>query len=186
MALTLNNVADAEFRLGRLTSAAVNIRAALEASAKVDARMVVWTCLHTAAWIVEGLGKARDAAVLLVREFAWKKSSARRPPVEDELFARIVASTRESLGADAFAERSSTAAEAFQHGRELTLEEAVACAIAATRDPTRPEEEADDERCGDYGRHEVLIRRNVRFAAPRGVQNCALHTTLAVGQRSDP
>ena len=126
MALALNNVADAEFHLGRLSSAASNIRVALEASAKVDAKMVVWTCLDTAAWIAEALGNVRDAAVLLGAKDRLKEElGASAGPVEDELIARILASTRESLGADAYA-------EAIQHGRELTLEEAVACAVAAT------------------------------------------------------
>jgi predicted ATPase/class 3 adenylate cyclase len=129
MALALANVAIAELHLGRLSSAAASVRVALHASLKVDAKMVVEACLVTCMSIAAERGNVREAA-LLVGAIArlHEELGSIRDRFEDELLTRTVASIRASLGADAYA-------EAMQHGRELTLEEAAACALAATGDP---------------------------------------------------
>ena len=127
MALALINVAEAEFLLGRLSSAAATLRIALEASIKVDARLVVAGCLGTGASIALALGNSSDAALLVgaTERLDDELGASGRYGVEEEIFARTAASLRTSLGADAYA-------DTVRRGRELTLEEAVACALAAT------------------------------------------------------
>ena len=126
MALALANVAMAELHLGRLSSAAVSVRAALEASMKVNAKMVVAACIDTSVLIATALGNVLEAALLVgASERTHEELGSVRDGFEAELFARTIASLRESLDADAYA-------AAVRHGRELTLEEAAASALAAT------------------------------------------------------
>ena len=97
---------------------------------KVDARMVLAGCLSTAASLALALGNASDAALLVGASDRLDDEigASGRDRVEEELFAGTVASLRASLGDDAYA-------DAVQRGRELTLEEAAACALAATDGP---------------------------------------------------
>jgi predicted ATPase/class 3 adenylate cyclase len=128
-ALALCNVAIAELQLGRLSSAAASLRVALETSVKVDAKMVIATSIDTSVLIAAALGNMREAALLAgASERMYEELGSIRDSFEGELFARTVDSIRAALGADAYA-------NATQHGRELTLEEAAACALAATGDP---------------------------------------------------
>ena len=129
MALALCNVAFAELRLGRLSSAASNLRVALDTSMKVDARTVV-------SWVPRRLRRAcghagKDARGSASRRggFAvcWRSSARSGTGSSGDVFERTVESIRASLGADAEAE--------IQHGRELSLDEAAALALAATADP---------------------------------------------------
>jgi hypothetical protein len=131
MALALVNVAEAELLLGRLSSAAATLQVALEASVKVDARMVLAGCLSTGASIALALGNASDAALLVGASDRLDDEigASGRDAFEEEIFASTVASLRASLGDDAYA-------DAVQRGRELTLEEAAAYALAAIRGPT--------------------------------------------------
>ena len=69
-----------------------------------------------------------DAAVSGAKDRLEEELGMFSGAFDDESFARLSASTRESLGADAYE-------EALRRGRELTLEEAVACALAATSGP---------------------------------------------------
>ena len=126
MALALCNVATAELQLGRLASAAASLRVALETSVKVDAKMVVAGSIDTSVLIAAALGNMREAALLAgASERLYEELGSFRDSFEAELFARTADSIRASLGADAYA-------DAIQHGRELTLEGAAACALAAT------------------------------------------------------
>jgi tetratricopeptide (TPR) repeat protein len=128
-ALAPCNVAIAELQLGRLSSAAASAHGALQASMKVDAKMVVAASIDTSLLIAAALGNMREAPLLAgVSERLREELDSIRDPFEDEFFARAVALLRESLRADAYE-------EAIQHGRELTLAEAAACALAATGDP---------------------------------------------------
>ena len=102
--------------------------AALEASVKVDAKMVVAACIDTSVQIAAALGNDREAALLLgASDRLREELGSVRDRFEQRLAARAVASLRASLGADAYA-------DAVEQGRELTLEEAVAHALAATGD----------------------------------------------------
>jgi predicted ATPase/class 3 adenylate cyclase len=124
MALALRNVAFAELQLGRLSSAAANVRVALETSVRVDAKTVVADCLETCAWIAAEYGNVREAALLIGaggRLSDEVGSSPIRDRYDKEFFTRL----RESLGEDAYA-------DAVQRGREMALEEATACALRAT------------------------------------------------------
>jgi predicted ATPase/class 3 adenylate cyclase len=128
MALALTNVAMAELQLDRLSSAAASVRVALEASVRVDAKMVVAACIDTSLLIAAALGNVREAALLAgASEHMYEELGSVRDRFESELVARTVASIRASLGEDAYA-------DAVQYGREFTLEEAAACALAATGD----------------------------------------------------
>jgi predicted nucleic acid-binding protein len=125
-ALALCNVAIAELQLGRLSSAAASLRVALETSVKVDAKMVVAGCIDTSVLIAAALGNMREAALLAgASERLYEELGSIRDSFEAELFARTDPSIRASLGANAYT-------DAIQHGRELTLEEAAACALTAT------------------------------------------------------
>jgi hypothetical protein len=80
--------------------------------------------------IAAALGNMREgrASRRSERGGLYEELGSFRDSFEAELFARTADSIRASLGADAYA-------DAIQHGRELTLEEAAACALAATGDP---------------------------------------------------
>jgi predicted ATPase len=124
MALALCNVASAELELGRLSSASANIRVALETSVKVDAIGVVVVCFEAAAWIAAELGNVGEGAQLVgVSARLWDELGS--PPNRDRHEELHLARIRESLGVAAFS-------EAVEEGRRLTLEEAVARAVAAT------------------------------------------------------
>ena len=127
MALALSNVAFAEVQLGRLSSAARSVRVALDTSMKVDAKTVVTACLDVSAALAAARGKMQEAA--LVAGAAWrleKELGSVRQAFDQRVFDQVVESIRASLGADADAE--------IQRGRELSLEEASAIALAATGD----------------------------------------------------
>ena len=64
MALALTNVAFAELHLGRLSSAATNLRVALDASMKIDAKMMVQACLDVSVGLAAARGKVHEAARL--------------------------------------------------------------------------------------------------------------------------
>jgi predicted ATPase/class 3 adenylate cyclase len=129
-ALALCNVTLAELRLERISSAAKNMRLALETSMKVDAKMVVGACLDAAAELAVVRTNIHEAARLvgaasrLQEELGWARNSS-----EQTWFEQTARSVRDALGAD-------LAAAEIQRGRELSLQEAVAVALAATADGT--------------------------------------------------
>jgi len=124
-ALALCNVTLAELRLGKISSAAKNLRLALETSTKVDAKMVVEVCLEAAAELAVVRAKFREAARLvgaasrLQEDLGWVRS-----PYEQIWFEQLLESVRDALGADAAAE--------IRRGSELSLDEAAAVALDAT------------------------------------------------------
>jgi tetratricopeptide (TPR) repeat protein len=124
MALALRNVAFAELQLGRLSSAAANVRVALETSVRVDAKTVVADCLETCAWIAAEYGNVREAA-LLVGAGGRLSDEVGSSPIRDRYDKEFFTRLRESLGEDAYA-------DAVQRGREMALQEATACALRAT------------------------------------------------------
>ncbi len=127
-ALALSNVALAELQLGRLSSAATSLRAALDTSVKLGAKMVLTFCLECSAALAVARGKMHEAARLCgAASRLQQELGSRRETLEQEFVDRIVESVRASLGADADAE--------IQRGRELSLDEAAAVALAATADP---------------------------------------------------
>jgi hypothetical protein len=103
------------------------LRVALETSMKVDARIVVCWCLDLSASIALALGNVREAARLVgaAERLREELGSIRGDDFEVVLFERTVESIRKSLGVD-------VSADEIQRGRELSLEEAVAYAVAAT------------------------------------------------------
>ena len=128
MALALNNVAFAELQLGRLSSAASNLRVALDASMKVDARTVVSWVLDVSVGLAVARGRMHEASRLAgAASRLLEELGSVRDGFEGDCFERTVESIRASLGADAEAE--------IQRGRELSLDEAAALALAATGDP---------------------------------------------------
>jgi len=128
MALALCNVAFSELRLGRLTSAASSLRVALDTSMKTDAKTVVQFCLDLSAELAAARGKMHEAAHLAgAASRLQEELGAVRSSFEGGWFERAIESIRESLGAGADAE--------IQRGRELSLDEAAAVALAATAEP---------------------------------------------------
>ena len=128
MALALCNVAFAEIRLGRLSSAASNLRVALETSMKIDAKTVVNFCLDVSVELAVARGKIHDAARLAgATSRLQEELGSARDSYEGDWFERSVESIRETLGADADAE--------IQRGRELSLDEAAALARTAAGEP---------------------------------------------------
>jgi hypothetical protein len=115
-------------QLDRLSSAASSLRVALDASMKIDAKTVVEMCLERAVQLAVARGRMDEAARLagaasrLVEELGSTSDA-----FEGGFFERAVDSVRESLGANA-------AAVEIERGRELSLDEAVALALAATGD----------------------------------------------------
>jgi predicted ATPase len=127
MALALTNVAFAEVQLGKLSSAASSLRVALEASMKIDTKMMVHACLDVFVGLAVARGKVQEAALLAGATTRLQKElGSVRQSFEGDLFERTVESIRESLGADADAE--------IQRGWELSLEEAAAVALGTTDD----------------------------------------------------
>jgi tetratricopeptide (TPR) repeat protein len=127
MALALCNVAFAEIRLGRLSSAASSLRVALDTSMKIDAKTVVNFGLDVSVELAVARGRIHDAARLAGATSRLREElGSARDSYEAEWFERSVESIRESLGADADAE--------IQRGRELSLDEVAAIALAATAD----------------------------------------------------
>jgi len=128
MALTLINLAFAEIQLGRLSAAARTVRVALDASMKVDAKIVVYLSLDAAAALATARGRMQDAAHLAgASSRLLEELDAVRHDFDQSLVDQVVESIRTSLGADADAE--------IQRGRELSLDEAAAIAFAVTGDP---------------------------------------------------
>jgi predicted ATPase/class 3 adenylate cyclase len=124
MALALCNVASAELELGRLSSASANVRVAIETSVSVDAIGVAVVCFEVAAWIAAELGNVHEGARLVgVSAGLWEGLGS--APIRDRHEELRLARLRESLGMEAFS-------AAVEEGRRLTLEEAVARALAAT------------------------------------------------------
>jgi tetratricopeptide (TPR) repeat protein len=127
MALALHNAAFAEARLGRLADAATSMRVALETSIRTDARMMVWGSLDIAVEIAAALGRMPEAARLVGASSRMQEELGTvRDSFEGGAFERTVAAVRAALGGETDAE--------IQRGRELTLDEAAALALAATRD----------------------------------------------------
>ncbi len=125
-ALALANVATAELHLGRLENAGRTVRVALEDSLEVGGMMVVAACLDVSALLAPALGRAGDAARLLGASARLRSElGSVRDAFEGKLIDAMTASVRASLGEDAFAAE-------FEHGRGMSLEEAAACAYAAT------------------------------------------------------
>jgi hypothetical protein len=125
MALALCNVAFAEMQLGRLSSAATTLRDALDASLKIDAKTVVAMSFDLSVELAHALGKMHEAARLAGAATRLEEElGSVRNSFEGGLFERAVESIRASLGAEADAE--------IQRGRELSLDEAVAIALAVT------------------------------------------------------
>ncbi len=95
---------------------------------KVDAKTVVTWVLDVSVGLAVARGRMREAACLagatsrLLEEFG-----SVRDGFEGDWFERTVEYIRASLGADADAE--------IRRGRELSLDEAAALALAATADP---------------------------------------------------
>jgi predicted ATPase len=127
MALARCNVALAELELGRLQAAAASLRVVLDTSLKVGANMVVTFGLGCSAALASALGRTHEAARLCgAASRLLEELGSRREAMEQDLFDRTMESVRASLGSDADAE--------IQRGRELSLDEAAAVALAATRD----------------------------------------------------
>jgi predicted ATPase len=123
-ALALGNVAVAEVQLGRLSSAARSVRVALETSMTVGADTVVSQLLDAAVLLAVALERMRDAARLLGASSQLQDElGSVRDRLMDDLFERALESIRASLGEDA-------AGDEIQRGREMSLEEAAACAYA--------------------------------------------------------
>jgi predicted ATPase len=126
MALALCNVVLAELRLGRISSAAVNLRLAIETSMKVDAKMVMAGCLEASAELALLRARIPEAARLLGAASRLQEDlGSARNPHEQMWFDELLESARDALGAEV------TAAE-VQRGWELSLDEAAAAALAAT------------------------------------------------------
>ena len=128
MALALCNVALAELELGRVSSAAKNLRLAVETSMKVDAKMVMAGCLEASAELAVSRAKVPEAARLigaasrLQEDLGWARN-----PYEQTSFEHVLESVRDALGAD-------VAAAEIQRGWELSLDEAAAVALGVTAD----------------------------------------------------
>ena len=128
MALALCNVAFAEIQLGKLSSAGTTLRDALDASLRIDAKTVVAMCLDLSVELAAARGMVHEAARLAGAASRLEEElGSVRDSFEGGVFERAVESVRASLGADADAE--------IQRGRELSLDEAAAIALAVTDDP---------------------------------------------------
>jgi predicted ATPase len=128
MALALHNAAFAEVRLGRLSAAATSLRVALDASMRIDATMMVWACLDVAVDLAAAVGRMREAAHLVGASARLQEElGTARDSFEGGAFEQTVEAVRASLGADELSVE-------IERGRELSLDEAAALALAATRD----------------------------------------------------
>jgi predicted ATPase/class 3 adenylate cyclase len=129
MALALCNVAFAEVRLGRLASAATSLREALEASMRIDAKIVVGACLDVSVELAAARGRLHESArVAGAATRLQEELGSARDSFEGGFFEQAVEALRESLGAD-------TAAVEIERGRGFSLVDAAALALAATGDP---------------------------------------------------
>jgi predicted ATPase/class 3 adenylate cyclase len=127
-ALALCNVVFAEIQLGRLSSAATNLRDALDTSMKIAAKTVVAFCLDLSVELALARGKLHDAARLAgAASRLQEELGSVRDSFEEGMFERTVESIRASLGAEADAE--------IRRGWELSVDEATALALVATGDP---------------------------------------------------
>jgi predicted ATPase len=128
VALALCNVAFAEVRLGRLASAATSLREALETSTRIDAKIVVGSCLDVSVELAAARGRLHEATrVAGAATRLQEELGSTRDSFEGGFFERAVESLRASLGVEADAE--------LQRGRELSLDDAAALALAATHEP---------------------------------------------------
>jgi tetratricopeptide (TPR) repeat protein len=127
MALPLANVAFAEVQLGRLSSAASSVRVALDTSMKLDAKVVEQACLDVCTALAAAQGKMHEAPLVAgATSRLQEELGSVRQSSDQGWFDQAVESIRASLGADADAE--------IQRGRELSLDEASAIALATTAD----------------------------------------------------
>ena len=127
VALALCNVVFAEIRLGRLSSAASNLRDALDVSMRIDSKMMVANCLDLSVELAFARGKVREAARLAAASSRiYEELASVRNSFEGGSFERTVESVRASLGP--------AATDEIEHGSELSLDEAAALARAATGD----------------------------------------------------
>ena len=123
-ALALGNVAVAEIQLGRLSSAAANVRIALKTSMTVGAHTVVSQSLDAAVLLAVALGRLREAAYLLgATSRLQDELGSVRDQLMEGLFERALESIRATLGQE-------TTDGEIQRGREMPLEEVAACAYA--------------------------------------------------------
>ncbi len=129
MALALNNVAYGELQLGRLSSAVSSVHTALQTSVRIDAKVVVALSLANAAAIALALNNVGEAA-LLIGATTRLHEELGTIGTDPEWLEQTLEHIRAALGASADAE--------LQRGRELSLGEAAAVALAATGDPDRP------------------------------------------------
>jgi predicted ATPase/class 3 adenylate cyclase len=124
MALALCNVALAELKLGRISSAAENLRLAIETSMKVDAKMVMAGCLEASAELAVLRARIPEAARLIGAASRLQEDlGSVRNPHEQTWFEHVLESVREALGSD-------VAAGEIERGRELSLDEAAGLALA--------------------------------------------------------
>jgi hypothetical protein len=94
---------------------------------KVDARTVLTDCFDASAALAAARGRMHEAALLAgAASRLQEELGSVRPPSDQGLVERVVDSVRASLGADADTE--------FERGRELSLDEAAALALATTHD----------------------------------------------------
>jgi hypothetical protein len=130
MALALCNVALAELKLGRISSAAKNLRLAVETSMKVDAKMVMAGCLEASAELALLRARIPEAARLMGAASRLQEDlGSVRNPNEQSWFEHVLESVRAALGSD-------VATGEIRRGWELSLDEAagVALAVAANGD----------------------------------------------------
>ncbi len=127
-ALALCNVAAAELRLGRLSAAATSLRDALEISLRIEAKTVTAFCLDLSVELAVARERMHEAARLAgAASGAQDELGSVRQAFDQNVFDQVVESIRTSLGADADVE--------IRRGRELSLDEAAAVALAAIGDP---------------------------------------------------
>jgi hypothetical protein len=125
-ALAPTNVATAQLHLGRLEDAGRTVRIALADGLEVGGLMVVAFSLDVCGLLALALGRAGEAARLFgAADRLHAELGSVRDVFEGQLVDASTALVRASLGEDAFAAEC-------ERGRSLSLEEAAACAYAAT------------------------------------------------------
>jgi tetratricopeptide (TPR) repeat protein len=131
LALALCNVAFAEVRLGRLTAAETSLHEALETSMRIDAKIVVGCCLDVSVEIVAARGRLHEAARIAGAATRLQEElGSARDPFEEGFFERAVEALRQSLGPE-------TAAAEIERGRELSLDDVAALALASMTQTNR-------------------------------------------------
>ena len=126
MALALCNVAFAELQLGRLSSAAYERACRARREQRIDCEDGRnWSSTSPSGLRSRGEGCTRQHVSPGRLRGCWRSSGSVRDSFEGGWFERAVESVRASLGSD-------DADAEIQHGRELSLEEAAAVALAAT------------------------------------------------------